>query len=248
MGRTDLFYVKALEQGLTGKDADIFGFYASFDKLNMFKTVDVLGAWWDQRATASKNRYGTFGLRAAADFNAIDVDGEVLGQFGKKTVASGYEDAKGLSFDLDVGYNMNNHRFGAMFVYANTEFDAAFASADREASSRGHRYMGDSQLLTRNNVMSLALVNDLSLSKEFMAAVDGYYHMAAKDDFATAGGRTIAGKRALGMELNLVLAYMPVDMLTFELGYAMFKPLDGLKDAGQRKMYQNTYLEGAIRF
>lgn len=252
MGTANLFLIKNDENSYAGgKDADIFGLFASFDKVNGLKTVDLLAAWWDDRNNADadgKNRFGTFGVRGAAEMDAIDVDAELLAQFGKRSAGAAYNDVKGVSGDLNVGYGLaGGHRVGALFAYANTEFSAPFASTTRQ-TQHSRRYMGEAAVLTRNNVIAMALVSNWALSKEFEASLDGYYFMSAKDDAGSAGGKATAAKRGLGMEGDMWISYMPMEMITFDLGYALFKPMSGLDDAGMDKVYQNMYLEGSINF
>lgn len=256
-GHADVFYLKAMEGSATfvagnntptantGRDADIFGFYSTFDKMGMMKLVDFYAIWKDQRhmTAANRARFGTFGIRAAADFDAIDFDAELTTNFGK--VAG--NDIKGIAGDLQLGYNWMDHRIGLGVVYANTEYMELYASTHRN-SLRAHRYMGDANAFTRNNIVALSVVTNWALSKEFEASIDGYYFMSAKDDAGTVGGVTTAAKRGAGMEADLAIGYMPMEMIGFQTGYALFKPMGGVDDAGFDKVLHRAYLQGMVKF
>lgn len=247
MGHADLFYIKEAENSAAGgRDADVFGFYSSWDKMGMMKVVDAYAIWWDQKNAdkTKRARFGIFGLRAAADFNAIDADAELTFNFGK---VQG-NDVKGIAGDLQLGYNWMDHRIGLGVVYANTEYTETTYVTTHRGSLRGHRYLGDADVFRRNNIMALSLVTNWALSKEFEASVDGWWFMAAKDDAGSAGGLGIAAKRNLGMEGDLAVAYMPMDMIAFQTGYAMFKPMGGLDDAGANKVVHRAYLQGQVKF
>jgi len=245
-GHADVFYLKNTEASSTsGRDSDTFGFYSTFDKMGMMKVVDFYGVWVDQRSAAAltRARFGTFGIRTAADFNAIDMDAEITTNFGK--VAG--QDIKGISGDLQLGYNWMDHRVGLGVVYANSEY-LEIAPTTHRNSLRAHRYMGDANAFSRNNIVALSLVSNWALSKEFEASVDGYYFMAAKDDHGITGGVESAAKRAAGMEADLAIAYTPMEMISFQTGYALFKPAGGVDDAGSDKTLHRAYLQGMVRF
>jgi len=248
MGMAHLLYVKAIEGTKTTpttRDADLFGFYASFDKLSMLKVVDAYAVWKDKRnaVAADRARFGTFGLRAAADFNAIDMDAELTANFGK--VAG--NDIKGIAGDLQVGYNWMDNRVGLGLTYANSEYQELYPTTHR-AGLRGSRYLGDAGIFNMNNIMAFSLLTNWALSKEFEASLDGWWFMAAKDDLGTVGGKTSAAKRNAGLEGDLAIAYMPMDMIAFQTGYALFKPMSGLDDAGSDKIVHRAYLQGLVKF
>ncbi len=260
MGIAGVWYAKNQEGTTTGaadsRDNDHFGIYLSFDKLDAVKVLDLYAIWWDQRSAAatSKARFGTFGARVAKDFDAIDFGAEATVNFGNKAIGAAYESFKGMAMDVAVGYNWNDHRVGLGLVYANSEYEE-IAPTTHRATLRSHRYMGDADFFTRENgnLYALSLVSNFALNQEFEASVDGYYFMAAKSDLGSANGKTIADESALGMEADFALAYMPMDNIAFQAGYALFKPGSALDDAAlgvnqKKETAHKAYLQGTLKF
>ncbi|MGA0164164.1 MAG: alginate export family protein, partial [Bdellovibrionota bacterium] len=174
----------------------------------------------------------------AADMLFYDLEG--TWQYGKQAGA----DVNGLSLDTILGVNlMDRHSVAFSFAYANDEYQNLFGNA--------HDYLGATDLIGRNNLMAMGLSAKLGLTDSISAGVAGHYFMKAK----TSSGHTTrdaavaaSSKRALGMEADLMLSYRAEEALTFDFGYAFFKPAGSLKDAGADKVMSDIYVQGTLKF
>lgn len=240
-GSAHIVYAKAFEDSAAGgRDHDHYVLYTTWDKLGFVKSMDVFGFWMDQKDAdiTLRNRFGGFGLRALGNWGNADADIEATFQFGK--VAG--SDIKGLSLDAQVGWSFSGHRVGVLGYYANSEKQNLFSDSHR-TSARGRRVLGDAEMVAQNNVMAAALVSNFGITKEFEISLDGFYFLAANDDYNV--GTVAVTSKSYGFELDTVLSYKPVDMMGFDLGYALFKPQDvaGADDAVHR-----FYLQGLVTF
>ena len=246
MGTADVFYAKINETaavaGTDVADHDLFGLYAQLNPdMGVVKNVDLYALWNDDRGvttlTHTRDRLATLGLRADGDLNVVDYNAEVSAQFGK----TGGTDIKGIQLSAQGGVDvMSAHHVALGLDYANTEFADQFPST--------HEQFGKADIITaRNNILAISLMSAWRLHDKWNANIDGYYFMAAKDDTTSAGGlTTTSGKRGLGMEADLALAYMAEKNLTFDFGYNLFKGGDALEAAGGDETHSGLFAQGTL--
>jgi hypothetical protein len=241
MGTVDFIYSKLNERnGLSdagiedrGVDGNLYGAYANFkmeDSVQFLTDLDLYTFFWDdaQSDTAERARVGIFGARFAGAADMLFYDLEGTWQYGKLYGA----DINGLSLDTILGVNlMDRHSVAFSFAYANDEYLNLFGNV--------HDYFGTTDLIGRNNLMAMGLTAKLGLTDSISAGVAGHYFMLAK---------TNGAKRALGMEADLMLSYRAEEALTFDFGYAFFKPTGSLKDAGADKVMSDIYVQGTLKF
>ena len=246
LGHADILVVKQKE-GMTltpqTADNDLFGFYAMLNPdMGAVKNVDLYGYWADDRTTGDttgKTRLFTLGARAEGDINALSYGFEVAAQFGKYQNATSQ---KGLMADLDVGMKvMNDHHIGLNLAYANTEWNGVAPAT--------HDDLGDSDLVSRNNILAIGLLTNWKLHEKWSSKVNGYIFMAPKSDVGPgmkAGGITgTKDSKMLGIEGDLVLTYTAEKALNFDLGYNVFKGLSYLDGS---KIFNKLYLQGTVNF
>ncbi|TVQ79740.1 MAG: hypothetical protein EA369_04070 [Bradymonadales bacterium] len=249
MGYTDIFWAKLFEgqnAAVRTKDADLFALYTSLnleDQIEFVRTLDFHAAYWYQNGDgAAENKKFFGGARAAGDIAMLFYDLELMAQFGKL----GGESDTGFAGELLVGMNfMDRHMAALNFAYANQHYVNLLGDY--------HQFLGDSDILGRQNVMAIGLNTSFGLTDEFNFDLDGYYFLKAKKEadvfnaVTGAAGGTVA-QSALGMEANARLGYQPNDMLRFEFGYALFAPGKAFKDAGDDKTAHRGYLQGTMQF
>lgn len=247
MGHTDIFWSKLNDRqfdATRGKDADLFAIYNSLnleDRMEFVRHLDIYGFYWLEDTTA-ENKVFNVGARLAGDMMMAFYELEFGGQFGK---LGGGDSETGLWADATVGTMLQDrHSVALNFAYANQHYVNLLGDV--------HEFFGDADLLGRQNLMSIAVKTAFGLTDEFSAELDGYYFMKAKKAEAVVNtlnaAYTTANESALGFEVDARLAYQPAEMLTFELGGALFAPGNAFKDANQDKTALRAYLEGTMKF
>ncbi len=253
MGSSDLFWVKIDENHFNAAgsidatratDTDLLALYNSFnlsETTGFLNTADVyLTLLWNQ-GSAVKTNYFMGGILLDGGMNAIDYNLEVAAQMGK---FANVKSQKGLLAALDVGYTfMEKHRVGFEGVYANNEY--------RALTGTEHEHLGHSDLVNFGpNLLAMGLKTDFKLTDEFDVGVDGWMFMKAKKKLgnpSSLGDRT-AGKKQVGMELDMTLGYNAEDNLRFEAGYNLFMPRGSTKLSGTSANQSDVYLQGTLKF
>lgn len=250
-GTSHFLYSKLTERDATSNgasDGNLFLTYNSFntaDSVEFMKGVDLYAFYLiDNDAGGANVKTGTggFGVKANGAMNMIDWEIEGILHTGKVAGAK----LTGYDIDLNVGANfMDAHRVGVVFTYANEDYQNLFGEI--------HRYLGQADIISRNNLLAFGLEGDFNFSDQFYAGLDGYYFLKAKKSAAhtTLQGQSAdASQSALGMEADLRLGYNPEQDLNFELGYAAFLPGKALKDATvtAKQTVHNLYLQGTLKF
>jgi len=252
MGTSHFLYSKIAERDATTNGASDGNFLLTYNSFNLADSVEVMRGldayafyWLDNDSNgvaASKTSTFGLGLRANGGMNMIDWELEGILHTGKIAGAK----LTGYNIDFNVGANfMDAHRVGVVFTYANEDYSNLFGEI--------HRYLGQADVVSRNNVLAFGLEGDFNFSDQFYAGLDGYYFMKAKKGAAhnTLQGQAADGNNtALGMEADLRLGYNPEEMVNFELGYAAFLPRKALKDATTtaKQTVHNLYLQGTLKF
>lgn len=225
-------------------DSNLYGAYANFnmeDSVQFLTDLDLYVFFEDDaQSGANRKRVGTFGARFAGAADMLFYDLEGTWQYGKQAGA----DVNGLSLDTILGVNlMDRHSVAFSFAYANDEYQNLFGNI--------HDYLGATDLISRNNLMAMGLSAKLGLTDSISAGVAGHYFMKAKTSVGHTtrdGAVAASSKRALGMEADLMLSYRAEEALTFDFGYAFFKPAGSLKDAGADKVMSDIYVQGTLKF
>jgi hypothetical protein len=252
MGTTDFFVAKQADRTSTNvADHHFWGLYNALKVGNQFVTSADVYAFWNDNAAhgATRSRIGTLGVRAMGSNSMVDYTGELAYQQGKANSI----DVKGFMVDGDVGGKfMMRHRLGVGFGYANTEFVPQFPT--------NHGKLGDADLVTRNNLMHIAVKTNWMWNDMWSSKVNGWWFMQANTGANASGAATrVAGgsyatgtDRSMAMEGDLAINYKADKALNFELGYALFKPMSGLNKAGNPTVYNQTasklYLQGVATF
>jgi len=249
--KTDFFWAKQNERNAAPSavtDNNLFGLYNAFnmsDKVEFMNALDLYALYaWDSDVggvAGVATKFFFLGARATGDIQMLDYEIELTTQFGE---VAGTDSQKGLSADLTVGADvMEKHHFAVNVAYANSEYVNVYGDT--------HQFLGNADVIARNNLYALGLMADFGLTDEFSAGIDGYYFMRANTDVGHTGlnGAATAGTdRPLGLELDLSLAYQPEEMLVFDFGYDMFKPQGGFDTAGANKVFHDVYLQGTLSF
>jgi hypothetical protein len=244
LGVSHFFFAKVNETPMVGttetSDQDLWGLYNSLNPdMGALKNLDIYAFWRDNRTTgATRSRVATFGARAEGNLKMVDYNLELTGQFGKANSL----DVKGFQADAEAGVKvMDVHHVALALAYANTEFTDLFPDT--------HNQFGKADIITaRNNILQIAVLTAWKLHDKWKANIDGYYFMAPKDTAGIKSGNLalVGGKRAVGMEGDIGLTYMPEKSLAFEAGYDLFKGGDAIKPNDQT--YSGFYLQGTATF
>lgn len=249
-GQSDFFWAKLNErEGGNGAltDNNLFLLYNAFDlsdRTEFLSDLDLhVGYNYDTNAggtAGARTKLFLVGARAAGDFELIFYELEVAGQFGER---GNVDSQSGLMADATIGANfMERHTVKGNFTYANDEYFNVFGDV--------HPYLGNADVITRNNVIALSGQGDFGLTDEFSAGLGFYYFLKASKSKATLTNVAIAGSNdsSLGFEFDLELGYQPEEMLRFDLGYSLFKASGSLENAAGDKTYSELYLQGTMSF
>ena len=112
-GNASLIYVKSDENGTDpSSDHDIYVLYTTWNKVGPFNTLDLWAAWNDKKndTESSRERFGTFGVRAAGTWGNADGDVEAVYQHGRDAG----DNKRGYSFDAQFGWSFDGHRVGCL--------------------------------------------------------------------------------------------------------------------------------------
>lgn len=246
LGVTHFFWNKVDERDNAGNgsDGNAFVLYNAFDlrdNTNLLNDFDLYGAYYvdNNGGDASRTKLFIAGFRLAGEQGMFDYGAEFIGQFGE---FAGADSQKGYTADLDLGANFQErYRLGVYLTWANSEYTNIYGEQ--------HPYLGQADVIRRNNVIALALQGDAELTDMIYAGVDLFYFMQANKDSGHTTLNTVATTttdRALGMEADFRLGYTPEENLNFELGYAIFSPGDAF--GNNDEVVHDFYLQGHLTF
>ncbi len=240
-GRSDLIWAKrAGRAGTWRNDNNLYMLYNAFTPsgLAFLKNLDFYLAWNDDQGfPAAATSAFLVGARFAGDAGMLNYDLEGAAEFGK---VAGAKSQKGFMVDATVG---------AAVSKANVAFNVAYANSEwTEVAPNTHELMGKADVLTtRNNIMNFGLAVDGKFNDTWGAGAAAAYYLAPKDDAGATGGvAQVANKRQVGFGADLAINYMPEKMLTFDLGYDMFKGMSAIKP--RDKFVSKFYLQGTMTF
>jgi hypothetical protein len=194
-----------------------------------------------------------YNLGARVKGKAADLDYtlEVNKQFGE---FADEDDIDALGYAAVVGYTIpaaNNLRISAEYVHA--DGDSNPTDGDHETfyqfTPAPHPHLGAQDFFAFQNVNAWRLGASIMAAKNLKISADYWnFELDEKDDLwyssnltstrgasgavAGRGGEGILADEEVGSEVDVVVNYTYNPALTLELGYSVFMPGDGIKDAG----------------
>jgi len=239
--KTDFFYSKLADKDVVGTaflgESDFGGVYSGFQNLASIDSLDLYTLYLRDRRAGSPTTFniGTFGFRikdkvSNADYR-LEANGQVGQHLGNNMLA--------YMMDAEVGHTLNIQQ-GLRFAL---EYNRA--SGDKSTSSTFtryhqlfptvHRWLGYMDLFGRQNIQSGVFHANLKLNKQWSMSADLHsfwrvetqdviYSIVTEAPYAGQANPPTSGKKHVGEELDMIVAYSPVDFFTLKVMGGLFFP------------------------
>lgn len=229
-GWTDLFYSKIADNKTPAEqndDSNLFGLYNSWSLNQYLKNLDLYVLNQTDRKTAVRNELTMFGLRIKGEIGPVfyrTENGVQKGSAADGTNLQGY----GSQYDFEIGAGLNGYKLSVEYAIASENYQQLYPTA--------HKFLGYADVLGRRNIEHMSIHHWGPITEKLSYAVD--YHVfkrknvqqsAYKLNGATAWG-TNGTSDDIGNEIDFILNIKPVDLLTFQLGAALFNPGKYMKE------------------
>ncbi len=229
-------------------DAHLFGLYSSFDFGDYFKAVDLYVLYrFDETAAPRPHNYATAGLRLKAKPSAWDYRFEGTGQFGKLAGAN----QRDYQIDAEGGYTFEDFykfRIGLEAFVASRNYNQLFPTA--------HKWLGFIDLFGRRNIFGGIIHLSAKPTERWTLKLDahtifrtktnaGLFRLNGTTAIGAAGAST---SRFGGEEIDLTAVYKPLDLLSFQAGFAAFIPAGFVRNNVGSKVPVFGYLQTNVQF
>lgn len=239
--KTDFFYSKLADEDVTGSgflgESDFAGIYTNFQNVASIDAFDVYAIYLRDRRGGSPTtfNFGTFGLRIKDKVRSFDYRFEGNAQSGEHLGNKMFA----YMADAEAGFTANVQQGLRLSLEANR------ASGDKSTSSTFtryhqlfptvHRWLGYMDLFGRQNIQSGVFHANLKLNKQWSAGADLHsfwrvetqdviYSIVTEAPYAGQATPPASGKKHVGEEVDLVVAYSPVDFFALKVMGGIFFP------------------------
>lgn len=229
------------------------GLYGSINAAEWLKEFDLYAFYrYDDASNPRPHNYLTFGTRLKGKKSAFDYRFEATGQYGKSTVANGGNyNQRDYQADLEVGYNFENFynfRFGLEGLLASENYIQMFPTA--------HKWIGYVDLFGRRNIMGGVVHLSIKPNDKWFAKLDahtlfryttdrGLFRLNGTTEIGAAG---TSNSRLAGEEIDFVVSYKPLKMLSFDAGINGFIPMGFVKGNVGDDIALFGFLQSKLKF
>lgn len=230
-GWTDVFRSRISDYNtstLTTDDTNFDGVYSSFNFGDYVKPLDVY--LFQNKDSFNKTLINSFGVRLLGG-------GENF-FYRTENVFQNHADAN--LIDIESGLKFGGYSFSLEYSSSGSGYNQQYPTA--------HMFLGYADVLKRNNVDQVALHLNGKFTSWFSGALDFHSFSRHKNDknVTNLSSTTALGSgdsKNIGSEVDLVLTFSTTDNVKLQLGHSIFQPGEYMKDNGNDKATNFSYIQ-----